>query len=299
MVRLRRASVSLALLAPLWGCDAPEDEVAPIEAPPVEEPDQAASDDLPPEREADRYRVAEVPSGTIEGVVRWRGRRPRNPRLEVHAQHRVCGREQEVPAVRIGRGGGIEGAVLEVAGVEAGPRQAPTSVAELDQVGCRYVPHTLAVMRGQRVTFRNSDEVLHNVHAIWEDGEEWFNIGQPRAGMSTTQVPERSGVARVVCDAGHAWMLAWVHVMEHPYFAVTDEEGAFRIEEVPAGEQELRLWHQGWEVVEERSGRPHFAEPVEVTRRLEVPADGVVRVELELPQVEPDSPSASAAAEAR
>ena len=295
MVGLHRPRVSLALLVVLAGCDSAEDDVAPLEAPPMEEPVLGGGGERSPEPAVERYRVVDVTSGTIEGVVRWRGRRPRSPRLEVHAQHRVCGREQEVPAVRIGRGGGIEGAVLEVVGVEAGPRRPPDEVAKLDQVGCRYVPHTLALMRGQELTFRNSDEVLHNVHAIWEDGEEWFNVGQPRAGMATTRVPERSGVARVVCDAGHAWMLAWVHVLDHPYFAVTDEEGAFRIEDVPAGEQRIRLWHQGWEVVEERSGRPHFGDPVEVVRTVEVPVDGVARVELELPQASDSESEASPA----
>lgn len=285
----RGLGVTALLLAMLAGCDGGEHPPAPIEAPPVEpEEEEPADDRASAAPGATRYRVVPADTGAIEGVVRWRGRRPPNPELEVHAQHRVCGRQQEVPALRIGRRGGVADVLVHLVGVEAGPRRPPTAVAELDQVGCRYVPHTLAVMRGQEVLFRNSDEVLHNVHAIWQDGEEWLDVGQPRVGSTTTRAADRTGVARVVCDAGHAWMLAWVHVLDHPYFAVTDEEGRFRLEEVPAGEQELRLWHQGWQVLEERSGRPHFDDPVVLTRPVTVPADGVAELELVLPP--PDEP---------
>ena len=269
-------------------------DVAPIEVPPaVAAPgtEEASEEESPePEQAETGYRQVDGPAGAVEGVVRWRGARPSNPVLDVHMQHAVCGRVQQVPAVAIGRGGGVAGAVVSVEGIESGPRAAPSEPAVLDQVGCRYEPHVLAMMEGQPLTFRNSDDVLHNVHAIWEDGSDWFNVGQPRQGTSSTRTPERTGVARVVCDAGHAWMLAWVLVLRHPYFAVTDAEGRFRIEGVPAGAQRLRLWHQGWETVGQASGRPTFTEPVIVEQAVEVPSDGSAALELTLPVHPPETP---------
>lgn len=264
-------------------------EVAPIEVPPVERTGREEPD-VPSQPLEPTYRHAPGPSGIVEGTVRWRGPRPANPTLEVHMQHGVCGRAQQVPAVVVGRGGGVAHALVTVEGIDAGPRPIPDEPALLDQVGCRYEPHVLGMVRGQTVVFRNSDQVLHNVHAIWEDDEEWFNVGQPRQGMSTRQVPERTGVARVVCDAGHAWMLAWVHVLDHPYFATTDAEGRFRIEGVPPGSHSVRLWHQGWETVGQESGRLTFADPVVVTRTVEVSADQPTTFELTIPPEPPAPP---------
>ncbi len=269
----------MVVLALSAACSDDEPVVPPIEVPPPA-PAEPVSD-APAAQPA--YEVSEVPAGVLEGVVRWRGPRPRNPTLDVHAQHRTCGRSQEVPAIAISRSGGVAHAVVSVQGVQSGPRPLPSEPAVVDQVGCRYVPHTLGAVRGMPITFRNSDDVLHNVHAIWQDGSEWFNVGQPRAGTSSTETPERTGVARLVCDAGHQWMLAWIHVFDHPYFAVTDEEGRFRIEGVPAGERNVRLWHQGWERAGAESGRPLWSDPVEVVQTVQVPAGGSVAVEFVLP----------------
>lgn len=283
----RAAAVVIALLS---GCPDDAPEVAPIDVPPPvpEAPERAAAE---PAQLDEGYVVAELPAGTVEGIVRWQGPVPPGASIDVHAQHRTCGRTQSVPPVTVDRAGGVAHAVVSMVDVDRGPRAMPEETPVLDQVGCRYVPHTLAVVQGAPVTFRNSDGVLHNVHAIWEDGSDWFNVGQPREGMSTVQVPERTGVARIVCDAGHAWMLAWVHVFDHPYFAVTGEDGAFRIEEVPAGEQTIRLWHQGWEQIGSESGRPRWSDPIEVRRTVQVEPGGTARIELVLPPT-PD-PSAA------
>ena len=294
------ARLPLALCLVVAGCS-DDEAVAPIEVPPVERLEAREGDERGSEPEAEHdgsYRRVDGPAGTITGVVKWRGRRPPNPTLDVHMQHGVCGRSQPVPALVVGRSGGVANVLVSVDGIESGPARVPQEQAVLDQVGCRYEPHVLAVMQGQPIVFRNSDAVLHNVHAVWlEDdrgsplanGETWFNIGQPRQGMHATHTPERPGIARVVCDAGHAWMLAWVHVLAHPYFAVTSDDGRFEISDVPAGERSVRFWHQGFRAAGEASGRPSFEGPVVVTRSVTVPAGGSVELEIVLPGATEDA----------
>jgi plastocyanin len=184
----------------------------------------------------------------------------------------------------IGPGGGLADVVVSIVGIREGrelPERATPPV--VDQVRCRYVPHVLAVTLGERVLFRNGDPVLHNVRAEWEGGELWFNVGQPRSGDASAHVADRTGVARLLCDAGHPWMLAWVHVFDHPYHAVTRDDGAFEIVGVPPGEHRVRFWHAGFEVVGTASARPTYGDAMVIERVVTVPEDGEVVVDVTLP----------------
>lgn len=231
------------------------------------------------------YREVEVRSpGTIEGRVRWEGPGAPEP-VEVRAQVRACGRSQPSPVLRVGRGGELADAVAWIEGIEEGrPVPRSTAVPVMDQSRCRYTPHVLAVLRGSEVDFRNGDPVLHNVHAFWGDDEEdeWFNIGQPMQGMVTRKRVERSGVAHVVCDAGHTWMRGWIHAFDHPYFAVSDAQGAFRIEGVPPGRHTLHVWHASPSVVGTRDGRPVYAAPIVWTEVVTVAPGAAVPVQVVL-----------------
>jgi plastocyanin len=288
-------SLAAAVIAmSLSGCSGDPD-VESIE----EEPELGLLDDEEPEplrtspiaegpAVAPSYREIDVLApGVIEGVVRWDGPRAADP-VEVTAQVRACGRSQPSPVLRVGRGGELADAVVWIDGIEEGraiPAAASSFVPVVDQTRCRYTPHVLAVLRGTDVDFRNSDGVLHNVHAFWTDGggdgqgDEWFNVGQPIAGMVTRKAVERSGVARIVCDAGHTWMSSWLHAFEHPYFAVTDARGAFRIEGVPPGRHPVKVWHESPVIVATRDGRPVYAPPIVLALEVTVPASGTARME--------------------
>lgn len=113
----------------------------------------------------------------------------------------------------------------------------------LDQVDCRYVPHVMGVRVGQKFDIRNSDGTLHNVHAIGTANKE-FNLGQPVQGMTAEKAfnsPEV--VVRFKCDV-HPWMAAYVAVLDHPWFAVTGDDGSFSIPDVPAGTYTVEAWHE-------------------------------------------------------
>lgn len=121
--------------------------------------------------------------------------------------------------------------------------QAPTTSVAVDQHGCVFSPHVAAAMVGQPVDFINSDALLHNVRTV-SKANKLFNIAQPVQGMKTTKKFDQPEVGiQLRCDV-HFWMVSYLHVLPHPYFAVTGEDGSFSIQGLPAGTYTLELWHE-------------------------------------------------------
>ena len=120
---------------------------------------------------------------------------------------------------------------------------APTNAALLDQVKCFFEPYMLGAQTGQTVQFRNSDAVLHNIHVTSRVNRE-FNIAQPLKGTVTTKTFDKPEVfLRVKCDV-HPWMFAYIGVVAHPYFAVTDKDGSFRFPfQLPPGTYTIAANH--------------------------------------------------------
>jgi len=149
----------------------------------------------------------------------------------------------------IGKNKGVADAVVMLEGVTAGKKFDRSASPILDQRGCDFFPHVLLVPRSENLTIVNSDAVLHNVRASDSgiDERTVFNIAQPIRGFRTVVKAERfpaPGIYHATCDAGHPWMSA-ILVADHPYCAVTDEDGAFVLSDVPPGKYTLRMWHAG------------------------------------------------------
>jgi plastocyanin len=119
----------------------------------------------------------------------------------------------------------------------------PADPVKLDQHGCRYVPHVLGVRAGQPLAISNSDDTLHNVHALPKTNQE-FNRGQHVKGMVDTKTfAAREVMVPFKCDV-HGWMQAFVGVMDHPYFAVTHDGGTFDLKNLPPGTYTVEAWHE-------------------------------------------------------
>lgn len=119
----------------------------------------------------------------------------------------------------------------------------PAQAAVINQAGCNYNPHVIGVMVGQKVKFLNPDGTLHNVHAMCQINPE-FNAAMPdfRKEMQVSfDKPEFMFPVR--CDV-HPWMQAWMAVVAHPFFAVTDLSGKFEIKDIPAGTYVIEAWHE-------------------------------------------------------
>ena len=179
----------------------------------------------------------------ITGKVTLKG----TPKAEIPIQlDATCGKLQPKPVTTrhyvVGADKGLANVFVYI---KQGAQKTPAAGEgpTLDQVGCMYEPYVMGVVTGQKFKVRNSDPLLHNVHATPKTNKE-FNFAQ----VSKGQVNEKSFEAqevlvRMKCDV-HPWMFAYVGVVDHPYFAVTDKDGNFTIKNVPAGKYTVEAVHQ-------------------------------------------------------
>ena len=119
---------------------------------------------------------------------------------------------------------------------------APAAPAVMDQAGCIFIPHVLAVQASQVVTFTSSDPVVHNVRAV-TDANPVFNVSMPGRGRSVRRFFPNPDLVKIRCDI-HAWMSAYVAVEATPFFAVTGDGGTFELTGLPAGTFEVEAWHE-------------------------------------------------------
>ncbi len=119
----------------------------------------------------------------------------------------------------------------------------PSEAVVLDQNGCTYHPHVFGIMVGQELSVVNSDDTLHNIHAMPEKNPQ-FNIGQPIKGLTTKKTFELPEVmVPFKCDV-HKWMNSYAGVLDHPYFGVTGTTGSFEIGNLPPGDYVVEAWHE-------------------------------------------------------
>ena len=130
--------------------------------------------------------------------------------------------------------------------LESAPRGAfelnPPAHAMMDQRNETFVPHVLAITTGTVVDFPNSDRIYHNVFSLSRPAR--FDLGRYAAGRSKSVRFDQPGIVRVFCDI-HSHMNAFILVFSHPFFAVTDEDGRYHIDNVPPGTYSVVAWNEG------------------------------------------------------
>ena len=114
-----------------------------------------------------------------------------------------------------------------------------------DQKGCRFVPHAIVARTDQVVRVKSNDKLQHNTHTYPARNKGMNILMKPvdREGQLVAYQQPEVMPFQVKCDV-HTWMTAYWLIVDHPYAAITDAQGRFTIEKLPAGEQEFRVWHE-------------------------------------------------------
>ena len=191
-------------------------------------------------------------AGAVTGIVKFKGTRPEPRPINEVAGNAFCKQcyKDKLPVrdnVVIGKNGDddtLENVLVYVSkGLEGKEFEAPKKPAVLDQVGCMYTPHVVAVMVGQTLQVRNSDATLHNVMSM-PRSNPGFNFAMAVQGGTSNLVFRQPEFKLNVKCFMHPWMSGYVHVLEHPFFAVTGTDGTFKIEGLPPGEYEVTVLHE-------------------------------------------------------
>ncbi len=227
---------------------------------PDESPPAAATEQSQPTRQSDVAAHADsvktsakreqqaASGGTLRGRVRFDGPKPK-PRpinmskdatcVKLHGDDPVLSEE-----LLVGDDGGVQNVFVYIRrGAPKKDYPIPDDVVVLDQKDCMYRPRVQGMLVGQTLRVLNDDPVTHNVRSF-PIRNRAFNYGQP-AGSGprerTFESPERE--IEIQCDI-HPWMHAYLFVMDHPFFAVTDQNGDYTISGLPAGKYSLAIWHE-------------------------------------------------------
>lgn len=200
---------------------------------------KAASNAAAPAPAGPLTQIDPATAGTIEGVVHLAGKAPERIEIDM-AQDPACAMSPYGKNLTEGileHKGGLANVYVYVKdGLGNKVYAAPNEPAVLDQKGCRYVPHVLAVMAGQPVEFRNSDPTMHNVHMQpTVGGNNQFDISQPPNGGTMQHRFARPELMIPVRCNNHPWMQAFLNIAPNPFFAVSSEDGHFIIRGVPPG----------------------------------------------------------------
>jgi plastocyanin len=193
------------------------------------------------------YKVTSVANGgTIAGVVKFEGDAPKMKKLEITKDAKVCGKTDKFDeSIVLGEGNTLQNTIVYLMDISAGADFPKGKKYEIDQNGCRFGPHVNLLPLGQQLTMLNNDRIMHNIH-IFSDVNKAYNKAQPktRRKMRLPKVKKAEGPVPIKCDV-HGWMKGWIAYIPHPYFAVSNEKGEYKIENVPPGTYKLGYWSEG------------------------------------------------------
>ncbi len=186
---------------------------------------------------------ADAPPGVITGMVTYDSSEPPSLPEPKRDSDPKCPQHVADDSIVVNHGK-LAGALVRIQNGTMGKHDAPKDPVVIDQRGCAYVPKVVGLVAGQKLVVRNGDSTFHNVWGTLA-GKDLLNKAQAPGAPEVQVDPSKANPGDVIelkCGV-HPWMHAYAVVQDHPYFAVTDDKGAFKIEGLEQGTYTLESWH--------------------------------------------------------
>ena len=215
------------------------------------------------------FKVDPATAATITGKASFTGSAPKKVQIRMDAEP-DCMKLHTAPTfsqeVVVNANGTLAYVFVYVkSGLEGKTFEPPTGPVMLDQKGCVYKPHVVGARAGQTVSIANSDPTTHNIHPMPKINREWNQSQAASSPNLDKAFPRPEIMIPVRCNV-HAWMKSYIGVVDHPYFAVTGDQGTFELKNLPPGEYTLEAWHEKYGTQEQKvSVGPAATQAVEFT----------------------------------
>ncbi len=183
---------------------------------------------------------------TLKGTVKFQGTVPKPTHIDMSADPK-CAQAHSTGAmteeIEADSKGDLENVVVYVSqGLGDAKFDPPQQPAVIEQKGCMYMPHVIAIRANQSLNVVNADATTHNIHPSPNNNRE-MNQSQP-PGVPLTLTFAREEIAIPVKCNIHPWMRSYIAVFKHPFFAVTGKDGSFEIPNLPPGNYTITAWHE-------------------------------------------------------